>query len=162
PAAAEAQFLRMLEADGVRLFREHRLKSVAKEANRITQLEMENGNRFRGRMFIDATYEGDLLAKAGVSFTVGREANSQYGETINGVTAGSAAHNFRFPIDPYRTPGDPASGLLKGISAAEPGKLGSGDRHVQAYNFRMYLSKAANRTPFPKPADYDPDRYTVL
>jgi FAD dependent oxidoreductase len=194
PAVAEAQFLRMFEADGVRLFREHRLKSVAKEGNRITQLEMENGNRFRGRMFIDATYEGDLLAKAGVSFTVGREANSLYGETINGVAADSAAHNFRFPVDPYRTPGDPASGLLKGISATGPGKLGDGDRHVQAYNFRMYLSKAAsqgegrgqspfaprpssrtvpaqkgtvpggfaNPIAFPKPADYDPDRYTLL
>src|ERR1700745_2836794 len=73
PAAAEAQFLKMLEADGVQLFREHRLGSVAKEGNRITQIEMKNGNRFRGKMSIDATYEGDLLAKAGVSFTVGRE-----------------------------------------------------------------------------------------
>ncbi len=162
PAAAEAQFLKMLKADGVELFTEHRLKSVAKSGNRITEIAVENGNRFRGRIFIDATYEGDLLAEAGVSYTVGREANSKYGETINGVTAGSNAHNFRFPIDPYRTPADPASGLLKTVSATGPGKLGDGDRHVQAYNFRMYLSKAPNRIPFPKPANYDPDRYALL
>ncbi|HKD37734.1 MAG TPA: FAD-dependent oxidoreductase [Pirellulales bacterium] len=162
PAAAEAQFLKMLKADGVQLFTEHRLKSVAKSGNRITEIEIENGNRFQAKVFIDATYEGDLLAKAGVSYTVGREANSKHGETINGVTAGSNAHNFRFPIDPYRTPGDPASGLLETISATAPGKLGDGDRHVQAYNFRMYLSKAPNRIPFPKPADYDPDRYALL
>ena len=85
PAAAEAQFLKMLEADGVRLFREHRLKRVEKSGDRITLIEMENGNRFRAKMFIDATYEGDLLAMAGVSFTVGREANATYGETLNGV-----------------------------------------------------------------------------
>ncbi|HEV2968981.1 MAG TPA: FAD-dependent oxidoreductase [Pirellulales bacterium] len=162
PAAAEAQFLHMLEADEVRLFREHRLTAVAKDANRITEIETENGNRFRARVFIDATYEGDLLAKAGVSFTVGREANSLYRETIDGITAGSAAHNFRFPVDPYRTPCDAASGLLEGISAAGPGTVGSGDRHVQAYNFRMYLSKGPNRIPFPKPQNYDPERYTLL
>jgi hypothetical protein len=162
PATAEAQLLKMLKSEGVELFNEHRLKSVSKSGNRITEIEIENGNRFRGRMFIDATYEGDLLAKAGVSFTVGREANSKFGETTNGVTAGSSAHNYRFPIDPYRTPGDPASGLLKTISATGPGKLGDGDRHVQAYNFRMYLSTAPNRIPFPKPADYDADRYALL
>jgi FAD dependent oxidoreductase len=162
PAAAEAQFLHMLEADGVRLFREHRLKAVAKKANRITEIETENGNRFRARVFIDATYEGDLLAKAGVSFTVGREANSVYRETIDGVAPSSTAHNFRFPIDPYRIPGDAASGLLEGISAAGPGMVGSGDRHVQAYNFRMYLSKAPNRILFPKPRGYDPERYALL
>jgi hypothetical protein len=162
PAAAETQFLKMLNVDGIELFTEHRLKSVAKHGNRIAEIEIENGNRFRGRMFIDATYEGDLLAKAGVSYAIGREPNLRYDETINGVTAGSSAHNFRFPIDPYRTSGDPASGLLKTISASGPGKLGDGDRHVQAYNFRMYLSKAADRILFPKPADYDADRYALL
>ncbi len=180
PAAAEAQFVRMIEADGVRLFREHRLKRVEKGGDRITLVEMENGNRFRAKLFIDATYEGDLLAMAGVSFTVGREANATYGETLNGVTLWSPAHNFRFPVDPYLTPGDPASGLLEGISCRTafpsrpvgqtaqesrptcPGTIGQADRHVQAYNFRMYLSKRADRIPFPKPANYDPDRYTLL
>ncbi len=194
PAAAEAQFLKMLEADGVRLFREHRLKRVEKGGDRITLVEMENGNRFRAKMFIDATYEGDLLAMAGVSYTVGREANAKYGETIDGVAPWSKAHNFRFPVDPFRTPGDPASGLLEGITCAAdgrsprigpktpsprpspvngegeaegtvpgcPGIVGQADRRVQAYNFRMYLSKRSDRIPFPKPASYDPDRYTLL
>jgi hypothetical protein len=197
PAAAEAQFLRMLEADGVRLFHEHRLQRVEKSGDRISVIEMENGNRFRAKMFIDATYEGDLLATAGVSFTVGREANATYGETLNGVALWSNAHNFRFPVDPFRTAGDPASGLLEGITCAAkpgvarggqspfspqssipatsgptaekkgtvpgcPGTIGDADRHVQAYNFRMYLSKRPDRIPFPKPANYDPDRYTLL
>jgi hypothetical protein len=196
PAAAETQFLKMLEADGVRLFREHRLKRVEKSGDRITLVEMENGNRFRAKMFIDATYEGDLLAMAGVSYTVGREANATYGETLNGVIPWSKAHNFRFPVDPFRTPGEPASGLLDGIScgpaiqsgtafpsrparvtASEgrptgetaqeggstcPGAIGAADRHVQAYNFRMYLSKRSDRIPFPKPAGYEPGRYALL
>ncbi len=162
PAAAEAQFLKMLAANGVKLYLEHRLSGVLKSDNRIARLDAENGNRFVAKVYIDATYEGDLLAKAGVAYTVGREPNSQYHETVNGVTAGSPAHNFRFLLDPYRTPGDPASGLLKTISAMGPGKPGDGDRHVQAYNFRMYLSKAANRIPFPKPDGYDPDRYELL
>jgi hypothetical protein len=162
PAAAESQFLKMLEADGVRLFREHRLKRIEKSGDRITLVETENGNRFRAKMFIDATYEGDLLAMAGVSYTVGREANTTYSESLNGVARWSKAHNFRFPVDPFRTPGEPASGLLAGIFAKGPGQIGAADRHVQAYNFRMYLSKRADRIPFPKPADYDPDRYTLL
>ena len=119
PAAAEVQFLKMLEADGVRLFREHRLKRVEKNGDRIALIEMENGNRFRAKMFIDATYEGDLQAMAGVSYTVGRETNATYGETLDGVAAWSKAHNFRFPVDPFRTPGDPASGLLVGITSQD-------------------------------------------
>ncbi len=113
------------------------------------------------RMFIDATYEGDLLACAGVQYTVGREPNAQYKETLNGV-APSSGHNFRLPVDPYVRPGDPASGLLKGITADPPGERGDGDRRVQAYNFRMYLTKSPDRIPFSKPAHYDADRYTLL
>ncbi len=161
PAAAEKQFRAMLDRAGVGLLTEHRLKSVVKKLNHIVEIEFEDGTIVVAKMFIDATYEGDLLAGAGVSYTVGREANAQYHETLDGVCA-PGAHNFRLPVDPYVTPGDPASGLLKGISSDPPGKLGDADRNVQAYNFRMFLTRAPNRIPFPKPADYDPDRYTLL
>ena len=115
-------------------------------------------------MFIDATYEGDLMAKAGLSYTVGREANAKYGETLNGVqTAQATKHQFMKPVDPFVKPGDPASGLLPGIYAGGPGRDGEADHRVQAYNFRMCLTDAPeNRIPFPKPAGYDPLRYELL
>lgn len=163
PAAAEAQFRRMLAAEGVKLHLEERLVSVGMSGKRVAQLEMESGNRFRAKMYIDATYEGDLMAQAGVSYTVGREANATYHETLDGITSGNTpAHNFRFPIDPFVVPGDAASGLLKGIASEPRGDIGAGDRRVQAYNFRMFLTNAADHLPFPKPHDYDPSRYALL
>ncbi|MGC3970908.1 MAG: FAD-dependent oxidoreductase [Pirellulales bacterium] len=125
-------------------------------------IKMESGRTFAGRMFIDATYEGDLMAKAGVAYHVGREANGVYGETINGVQLGSKAHQFQVKVDPYVKPGDPTSGVLPGVHAGSPGKHGDGDKRVQAYNFRMCLTDVeANRIPFPKPAGYDPLRYEL-
>jgi hypothetical protein len=163
PAAAEAQFRRMLDAEGVKLHLEEPLAGVSMTTNRIAELEMESGNRFRAKMFIDATYEGDLMAQAHVSYTVGREANATYHETLDGITSGNTtAHNFRFPVDPYAVPGDASSGLLKQISREPRGNIGEADRRVQAYNFRMFLTRAAHRLPFPKPRDYDPSRYTLL
>jgi hypothetical protein len=114
-------------------------------------------------MFIDASYEGDLMARAGVAYHVGRESNATYGETLNGVQLGSKKHQFKVPVDPYRVPGDPNSGLLLGIHAGGPGEQGQGDHRVQAYNFRLCMTDAPeNRLPFPKPAGYDPLRYELL
>ncbi|HEV3004292.1 MAG TPA: FAD-dependent oxidoreductase [Pirellulales bacterium] len=136
---------------------------VRKRAGRITSIVMESGREFAARVYIDASYEGDLMAKAGVSYHVGREANAVYDETFNGVQLGSTKHQFKVPVDPYLTPGRPASGLLPGIHAGSPGEHGQGDRRVQAYNFRMCLTDdPANRLPFPKPAGYDPLRYELL
>jgi hypothetical protein len=163
PAAAEAAFRHMLAAAGVRLYTDERLASAAKSGTRITEIEMESGNRFRAKMLIDATYEGDLMAAAKVSYTVGRESNATYGETLNGITSGSTtAHNFRFAVDPFVVPGDASSGLLPEISPEPRGNVGKGDRRVQAYNFRMFLTKSADRIPFPKPRGYDPARYALL
>lgn len=138
-------------------------RGVKKKAGRITSIGMESGRSFAARLFIDASYEGDLMAKAGVSFHVGREANSVYDETFNGVQLGSKKHQFKVPVDPYLTPGEPASGLLPGIKAEGPGDHGQGDRRVQAYNFRLCLTdEPANRIAFPKPAGYNPLRYELL
>lgn len=160
-ADAEKVFRTMLDEVQVPVYYEHRLKAVEKDGNRITALVFENGNRIVAKTFIDATYEGDLLAMAGVSYHVGREDNSVYGETINGYFLADK-HQFKFPVDPYRTPGDPTSGLLPGISAEPPRPRGSGDKEVQAYCFRMWLVKAENGTPFPKPANYNRDDYALL
>ncbi|MDO8542670.1 MAG: FAD-dependent oxidoreductase [Opitutaceae bacterium] len=139
-------------------------KGVVKSGARITRIVMESGRAFEGRMFIDATYEGDLMAKAGVSYHVGREANSVYGETINGVQAGHAvSHQFTKKVDPYVKPGDRSSGVLPGINANGPGDEYSGDRKVQAYNFRMCTTDVPeNRRAWEKPANYDPRWFELL
>jgi Dehydrogenases (flavoproteins) len=162
PGVAEKTLRAMCAEAGVTVYHEQRLVSVKKQDKRIASLSTEGGHTFTAAYFLDATYEGDLLAKAGVSYTVGREANAQYGETLNGVHFGHPNHNFKVPVDPFIVPGDPKSGLLKGISADPPGAQGEGDKRVQAYNFRLCMTKAADRLPFPKPAGYDPERYELL
>ncbi len=137
---------------------------VKKEGPRIIAMTMESGRTFRGRVFLDATYEGDLLAAAGVSYTVGRESNQTYGETLNGVQTRQARyHQFAPGVDPYKKAGDPQSGLLPGIDSNGPGEEGAGDRRVQAYCLRMCLTDhPENRIPFARPADYDPLQYELL
>jgi hypothetical protein len=145
-----------------RLDRQH---GVTKAGGRIESITMESGRTFAGKMFIDATYEGDLMAAAGVSFFVGREANSAYGETIDGVEPKLNDKNHRFlkPVDPYVKPGDASSGLLPGIQVTSLPPDGSGDRTVQAYCFRLCTTDVPeNRRAWPKPRDYDPSRYELL
>jgi len=137
---------------------------VTKEAGKIVSFRTLSGKTYRGRVFIDATYEGDLMAAAGVTYTVGREANSQYGETLNGVqTKRAVSHQFEKPVDPYVVPGDPKSGLLPRIHAGSPGQDGEADKRLQAYCFRVCLTTAEdNRVPFEKPPGYDPKQYELL
>jgi len=165
PRVAERIFREMLEEVGVPVVFGERLDlaaGVKKQGNRIASIVMESGRSFSGKVFIDATYEGDLMAKAGVGYHVGREANSTYDETLNGVQLGSKYHQFQVKVDPYVTPGDPKSGVLPGIHDGLPGEHGQGDRRVQAYNFRMCLTDAPeNRVPFPKPPGYDALRYEL-
>lgn len=141
-----------------------REKGVVKKGKKIVSIKTLDGDTYRGKIFIDATFEGDLLASAGCEYHVGREANSVYGETFNGVQVGVLHHNhhFRKPVDPYVVEGDPKSGLLKYISAEDPGKKGEGDNKVQAYCFRMCLTDVPeNRVPFPKPENYNADDYLL-
>jgi hypothetical protein len=121
--------------------------------------------RFAGKVFIDATYEGDLMAAAGVKYHVGREANSVYGEEWNGNQVGILHHKhyWDMPVDPFKEPGNPASGLLPLVSADPPGTRGEGDARVQAYCFRMCLTNHPdNRVPVARPAGYDPGTYELL
>jgi hypothetical protein len=144
------------------LDREH---GVKKENTRIISIKTLDRKTFIGKMFIDATYEGDLLAAAGVSYYVGREANAQYDETWNGNQLGvkHQYHNFTMPVDPYKTPGDSKSGLLKYIDNGSEGKRGEGDARIQAYCYRTCLTKIPeNRVPFPKPDNYNADDYELL
>jgi hypothetical protein len=161
PSKAEATFRAMLADAMVPLYEDQHLTGVTKDGNRITAATMEGGITFKGKVFVDATYEGDLLAAAGVKFHVGREANGVYGETINGIQM-KDKHQFNFSVDPYKVEGDPKSGLLWGISPEPLGKPGDGDRKVQAYNFRVNLTKANGRLPYPKPAGYDASKYELL
>jgi len=161
PSEGESAFRAMLKEADVSVFFERRLKDVSKDGARITALRCENGDSFRATVFVDATYEGDLLAAAGVSFHVGREGNAEYGEAHDGVFFGPG-HTFSVKVDPYKEEGRKDSGLLWGVSPEPPGEPGRDDRKVQAYNFRMWLTDAPDRLPFPKPAGYDRDRYALL
>lgn len=139
---------------------------VTKEDARIVAVRMESGETYRGSYFIDATYEGDLLAEAGVSYALGREPSDQYGESYNGVQPkgpGSDHHNFVPGVDPYIVKGDPASGLLPYIDPNGPGETGAGDQRIQAYCFRMCLTDhPENRIPFAKPEGYEERNYELL
>lgn len=163
PKVAEEVFSGMLKDAGIKARIGERLKAVRKEGGRILEFSTESGNRYRAAMFIDATYEGDLMAKAGVSFHVGREANAVYAETLNGVRAETPHHQFIVPVDPYVIPGNPSSGLLPFIQPGDGGIPGSGDAKVQAYNYRLcFTTNAANRLPLTAPRGYKPERYELL
>jgi hypothetical protein len=157
-----------LARDGIEYIKNARLdrskNGIVKNGARIAAIRDESGREYRGKIFIDATYEGDLMALAGVSYTVGREANSLYNETLNGNRANrSRSHQFFPGVDPYVKKGDPASGLLPFIDPAGPGGEGAGDRRVQAYCYRMCLTDHPdNKIPFIKPDGYREDWYELL
>jgi FAD dependent oxidoreductase len=167
PQVAEKIFQDLIREHNVPVLYGQRLdlkKGVRKEGTRIVALTMESGAVYRGKMFIDATYEGDLMAGAGVAYHVGREANRTYGETLNGVQVKNAVkHQFVKAVDPFWKPGDRTSGLLPGIHAAPPGADGEGDRRIQAYNFRVCVTdRQENRRPWPRPTGYDERQFELL
>jgi hypothetical protein len=142
-----------------------RERGVKKNGARIESIAMESGRTFSAKIFIDATYEGDLMAAAGVKYHVGREANSVYGETINGVQSKQNTKNHRFPkpVDPFMKPGDASSGLLWGIQSKQLPPDGSGDEKGQAYCYRLCTTDVLeNRHDWPKAVDYDESRYELL
>jgi hypothetical protein len=162
PHVAQQIFTSWIDGVCVPVFFREYLCGSQIDGGRIIALQFESGLRIQARMFIDASYEGDLMACAGVSFTVGRESNEQYGETLNGMQI-HEKHQFAYPVDPYRRPGSPGSGLLPGIDPACDYRQGSGDRRIQAYNFRMCLTDVVdNRRPFVCPHGYDRAAYELL
>ena len=168
PHVAEAVFEKYIAENNIKVLRDawlDRENGVQKSGTRITAISTLSGDRIEGKVFIDATYEGDLMAAAGVSFAVGREANSVYQESINGVQKDLRQHDHFFTADisPYKIKGDKTSGLLPRISSDPIAPNGTGDKKIQAYCFRMCLTNAPeNRIPFPKPEGYDPTQYELL
>jgi len=179
PTAAKAVYEQMMAAEKITLVTGKRLdrsSGVKSQNNRINSITMESGESYSGKMFMDATYEGDLMAAAGVSYMVGREANSEFGETLNGVQANyynrtlknnvsrnAIHHNFIPGVDPYVEKGNPSSGLLPFIIEGGPGIDGSADDKLQAYCFRMTLTDHPdNRIPFEKPDNYKELEYELL
>lgn len=179
PSAAQYVFAEMMAPEKIDVFYNLRLNretGVRMKNKQIIAITMECGQVFEGKMFIDATYEGDLMAAAGVSYTIGRESNATYGETLNGVQANRLNytlkrwtstngynHNFVEGVDPYVIKGDPSSGLLPNISDKVPGVDGAGDKKIQAYCFRMTLTDHPdNRIPFQKPDGYREIDYELL
>ena len=171
PHVAERVFEAMVKEHAIAVHRDEwldRENGVRKNGDRIVSITMLSGRTYAGRMFIDATYEGDLMAAAGVSYHVGREAQSTYQEKWNGVQTGVLHHRHHFgvlkePISPYVVPGDPGSGVLPRISTAPPGEYGQADNRIQAYCYRYCVTDHPdNRIPFPKPDGYDPAQYELL
>jgi hypothetical protein len=161
PHVAEDIFGDMLREAGVHVFEKTRLKEsggVAKQGARIRSIKTENGDTWTAAEFIDASYEGDLMVQAGVSWTYGRESSEQYGESLAGVRDKTPLHQFLVDVDPKDAQGK----LLPEISGITLGPAGSADKAVQAYNFRMCFSEAPDRIAFEKPAGYDPARYQLL
>ena len=171
PHVAEEVFDEWIEEYGIELYRDEKLdreSGVTLSEGEIISIRTLSGKEFKGKVFIDATYEGDLMAAAGVSYHVGREANSVYNEEWNGIQTGVYHHRHHFqvldkPIDPYIIPGDPSSGLIAKISGEFPGIKGEGDHKIQAYCFRTCMSNHPdNRVPFPRPENYDSTDYELL
>ncbi|WP_461444476.1 FAD-dependent oxidoreductase [Maribacter sp.] len=178
PSAALAAYESMISKERITLIYNQRLdrkNGVLQKEGRIQSITMESGAIFSGDVFIDATYEGDLMAGAGVTYTIGRESNSQYGETLNGVqtsfinttisgkvSRNAYYHNFVAQVDPFVKKGDPESGLLSYVNQ-KPGVEGEGDTKIQAYCFRMCLTDVPeNRIPFKKPKEYRERDYELL
>lgn len=166
PKAAQYVFDKWMKDYDIPVYLNQHLAEVTKENGKIIEIVMENENRFKGKVFMDCSYEGDLLAQSDVTFFVGRESNATYKEIYNGIQFGAPHHKFEKWVDPYVVEGEPESGLLPGITEDDSEQLGyqgQGDHRIQAYNFRICLTRdKENRIPFPKPPHYEADRYRLL
>jgi len=168
PSAAEGVFEDLVQEYEIPVYRDewlNRETGVEMIEGTITAFSTLSGKRYVGKVFIDATYEGDLMASAGVNYTTGREGQDVYGEEWNGIQTGVLhhGHHFKSDISPYEVPGDPSSGLLPGISDEDPGEFGASDHRIQAYCFRMCLTDhPENQIDITRPEGYDSSRYELL
>ena len=167
PHVALEIYQKYLKDSNIQVLYQNRILSAQKNKHRIESITLENPvtgktRKVKAKVFIDCSYEGDLMARAGVSYTVGRESNATYHETLNGVQM-LDGHQLPDGIDPYVEKGNPASGILYGIQPVEMGAQGNGDKRVQAYNFRITLTNnPANRIEITKPENYAPEKYELL
>lgn len=168
PKAALSVFNEYIRETGTEVLYRHRITKAEKRGSVVKNITLEESDGSKGevtvsaKVFIDCSYEGDLMAKSGITYTTGRESNSAYGETWNGLQM-LDKHQFPDGVDPYRVKGDPASGLLYGVSPLPMGEAGEGDKKIQAYNYRITLTcDSANRIEIAKPENYDPSRYELL
>ena len=168
PKAALSVYNEYIKEADINILYSHRITKAKKKGNTVKDITLEKSDdnkikvKVSAKVFIDCSYEGDLMAKVGITYTYGREANSVYGETWNGVQM-LDQHQFPDGVDPYKVKGDPASGLLYGISPEKMGEQGTGDKKIQAYNYRITLTNdPANRIEITKPENYDPSHYELL
>ncbi len=168
PHVAEQVFEDYVKENNLNIYRDEwldRENGVEVEDGKIISFKTLSGKTFKGKIFIDATYEGDLMASANVTYHVGRESTATYNEKWNGVQTGVLHHQhwFRAKISPYKIPDDPSSGVLPLISTESPGEYGSADDKIQAYCFRLCMTNHdENRLPFPQPDNYDASQYELL
>ncbi len=185
PGIAEKVMKDMIAEAGVKVLFEHRISAASMKDGAITKVELENvpsgefnewGTKLlkhqtvEAAMYIDCSYEGDLMAKAGVSYFVGREANQQYGETLNGIFEITPKHQLTEPVDPYIKPGDPKSGLLPLMLPRDSGKgsdfpqgQGNGDKRMQSYNFRICMTNDSKlMLPYTRPPGYREEDFELL
>lgn len=175
PSVAQRVIQDYIQKGKINVLLQAQLLKVKKKGTAIQSIllkgyeqQKDNAIEVSAKEFIDCTYEGDLMAKAGVSYTVGREDNSVYNETLNGFQLAayhkqSGYHQFPDGVSPYKIPGNPSSGLIWGISTATAAPTGTGDKRIQAYNFRICLTDSVeNRIPITRPADYDSTKYELL
>jgi hypothetical protein len=184
PSVAEKVLIELVAEHAVDVVKGHRLFAVDMEGDRIARLTLEHAPPLpngapaparkegsqplyvKAKVYLDCTYEGDLLARAGVGYSVGRESAEKYNEPLNGIRAKTPSHQFKNKVSPYVKPGDPASGLVAMVPSANPddfGEPGEGDHRVQAYNFRLCLTKTEkNKNEIGVPPGYDPARYELL
>jgi hypothetical protein len=162
-----------ISEEKVTLLMETQLSKVEKKGPVIRLVKLKNTRTgaivsVSAKQFLDCTYEGDLMAMARVSHFVGREDNNVYNETLNGFQLPeyhkqSGYHQFPDGISPYKVPDHPSSGLVWGITKHKAQPAGTGDKKVQAYNFRICLTDSAeNRIPITRPEDYDSTRYELM
>jgi hypothetical protein len=170
PHVAKNIFQAYLDKAGIKVQYNRRVVAVTKSSKTIQAITTESSlqpgkqshTQVKAKVFLDCSYEGDVMAKAGISYTIGRESNATYGETYNGVQL-MMHHQFPDGIDPYVIPGQKESGLVWGVSKEKLASTGSGDKKVQAYNFRICLTdSAANQVPITRPDGYDSSKYELL
>ncbi|HKT12060.1 MAG TPA: FAD-dependent oxidoreductase [Terriglobia bacterium] len=160
PHVAEDIFKNWIKETGPVVHFGHRVEAVEKRGNHIASLKTGSGTEFSAKVFIDASYEGDLMARAGVSYAVGREGRDEFGESHAGVrlTGMFDDEQIQVPVPAY----DNQQRLLPLMNHTEPGAVGSADHKIQEYNFRVCLTtRKSNQVPFTPPPGYDPGQYIL-